>query len=237
MEVNIPPELLSQAHEWNELHRWERRQLAMALRSLGMSYGEIRALIPVPWGTLSNWVRQVPRTPDQVESIRRRTGPESQRGIPRDTHRRRREEIARIRRQARTFAEQHISDAFFVAGVTLYWGEGSKTRNYLDLTNADPATLRLFIRWVRRFLDPDARFTLAMHLHEGNDEATSKAFWVAETGLVDAAFTKTFVKPKGTGHRKNHLQHGVCRVRTKRAANHWNRVMTWIQVVSEEFGE
>ena len=59
----------------------------------------------------------------------------------------------------------------------LYWGEGSKTRNFLDLTNTDPAALRYFINWVRMYLDDEAMFKLGLHLHEGNDEEAAKRYW------------------------------------------------------------
>jgi len=78
---------------------------------------------------------------------------------------------------------------------------------------------------------------LALHLHEGNDERAAMAFWRDATRLDDARFTKTFIKPKGTGHRKNHLPHGVCRVRLLKAGNPWQRIMQWIDVASRELSE
>jgi len=58
----------------------------------------------------------------------------------------------------------------------------------------------------------------------------------AETGLADSNFYKTFIKPKGTGHRKNTLTHGVCTVRMRRPSDAWNAVMEWIDVLSKGFG-
>jgi len=138
--------------------------------------------------------------------------------------------------EARAFATSRLDDARFVGAVVLYWGEGSKTRNYLDLTNTDPAALRYFIRWVRDYMDPAAEFKLGLHLHEGNDEAAAQHYWSDALNLGSARFDKTFIKPAGTGHRKNHLVHGVCRVRTLRASDYWQRVMVWIEVIAESFG-
>jgi hypothetical protein len=101
------------------------------------------------------------------------------------------------------------------------------------MANTDPRALRLFVRWVRTYIDPQGEFSLHLHLHEGNDEAAAMAFWRRETGLSQANFIKTFIKPKGTGHRKNHLKHGVCTVRLKRAADPWNVVMEWIDATAE----
>ncbi len=236
MKPEVPPELLDRAAEWDNLHRWERSELGKMLRRLGLTYGEIRSIIPVPKGTLSYWCRDVWLTIDQIQSIALRSSPGSRAGVPVDTQWRRRAAIERIRADAQTFAETHIDDAFFVNGVALYWGEGAKTLNRCSLTNADPGVLRAFVAWIRSYVDADAEFVLSLHLHEGNDESASRRFWRTETGLPDSPFTKTFIKPRGTGHRKNHLEHGICRVRVRNASDHWNRILVWIDVVASHFG-
>ncbi|MEZ5176583.1 MAG: hypothetical protein R2823_10330 [Acidimicrobiia bacterium] len=233
MEPVVPPELLALAESWKDLHRWERKQLGLSLRRLGLTFSEIQTLIAVPKSTLSNWCREVTMTNAQIEAIRDRTGPHTQRGIPRDTQRKRHIEIASIRRDAYKSGYTYLNDARWVGGVVLYWAEGSKTRNMLDLANSDPAALRYFIRWVRRYLDEKADFKLGLHLHAGNDESAAKRYWSTELGMEAAPFGKTFIKPAGTGHRKNPLPHGVCRVRTRKASNYWHQVMVWIDVVAE----
>jgi hypothetical protein len=236
MRPVVPAALLQRAAEWDELHRWERSELGKALRRLGLTHGEIRELIPVPKGTLSCWCRDTRLSEEQVEAIRERTGPETRIGIPVDTQWRRREEIDRIREEARRFAMDHLDDPFFVAGVVLYWGEGAKTGSNLILANSDPAVLRLFISWVRQYCGADAEFVLSLHLHEGNDDRQARAYWRQQTALPRAAFTKTFIKPRGTGHRKNHLEQGVRRVAVRRSTDHRHRVMTRISVVGEAWG-
>ncbi len=236
MKPQIPTPLLEEASEWRVLHRWERKQLGLALRRLGLTYSEIRSVIPVAKGTLSNWSREVTLSAEQVDAIRQRTGPHNLIGIPRDTQRKRRLEIEAIRAEARSFALSHLDDSYFVGGVVLYWAEGAKTRNFLDLANTDPAALRYFIGWVRSYMGADACFKLILHLHQGNDESAAKQYWSQALGLTAAEFGKTYIKQQGTGHRKNHLPHGVCTVRTLRASNYWNRAMAWIDVVADSFG-
>lgn len=68
-----------------------------------------------------------------------------------------------------------------------------------------------------------------MHLHEGNDETAARGYWVRETGLTEANFHKTFIKPSGTGHRKNTHENGVCAVRLRRPADPWHIIMEWIE--------
>ncbi len=235
MRPQVSSSLVERAAEWDELHRWERSELGKDLRRLGLTYGEIRELIPVPKGTLSYWCRDIRLGEDQVAAIRARTGPDSRVGIPVDTQWRRREEIERIREEARRFARNHLDDPLFVAGVVLYWGEGSKTGRDLSHVNADPRIIRMFIDWVRSYLMRDADFVLKVNLHADNDEPAARAYWARESGLTDPPFHKTFVKPDGTGHRKNHLAFGVCQVRVRRCADAWYRTMTWIEVTGSRW--
>ena len=118
----------------------------------------------------------------------------------------------------------------------------SRTLLWRDLQR-DPCTKRnavvlveehVYIDWVRAFHDPAAEFVLALHLHEGNDERYAQTYWRRALDLPDAEFHKTFIKPAGTGHRKNTLRHGVCRVVVRRSTDAWLRTMGWIEAISNE---
>jgi hypothetical protein len=219
---------------WEHLSRWERSELGRDLRRLGLSYGEIMDLIPVKKSTLATWCRDLKLTDEQFDAIRKRTG--SLEGIPRDTNRKRRAEIEEIRRRARAQVPTLVNDPLWVAGIVLYWAEGAKTRNQLKMANADPRALRLFVRWIRSYVDPDAAFSLHLHLHEGNNEPAAREYWRAQTGLDTSNFYRTFIKPKGTGHRKNHLPHGVCTVKVRRCADAWQRSMAWVECLADLLG-
>jgi hypothetical protein len=74
---------------------------------------------------------------------------------------------------------------------------------------------------------------LELHLHEGNDDNEARLHWASALGLVDPHFYATFVKPAGTGHRKNHLVHGVCRVSMTKSSDAFHRTMAWIEVIAD----
>jgi len=232
--MELEAEVLERVGTWTSLSRWEKSELGKDLRRQGLSYGEIMDLINVKKSTLATWCREVELTQDQIEAIRERRAQIP--GIPVDTNWRRREEIQELRAVARDLVSELATDPLWVAGLVLYWAEGAKTRNFVSMANTDPRALRLFILWLRTYLDPTAQFSLHLHLHEGNDERKAMGYWRAETGLVDANFHKTFIKPKGTGHRKNHLLQGICTVKLRRAADPWNIIMEWIDSVTERFG-
>lgn len=231
--MEVEEAVLERVRTYQSLSRWERSELGRDLRRLGLSYGEIMDFIPVKKSTLATWCRDVDLTPDQIAAIKERRAPEP--GIPRNTNWRRRQEIRELREVARSLVPELAMDPLWVAGLVLYWAEGSKGQNKVSMANTDPRALRLFVRWVRTFVEPGAEFSLHLHLHEGNDEAAAREYWRGETGLNAANFHRTFIKPKGTGHRKNHLKHGVCTVRMRKCADAWNIIMEWIDATSRHF--
>ncbi|NOY54533.1 MAG: hypothetical protein GXP34_00940 [Actinobacteria bacterium] len=97
--------------------------------------------------------------------------------------------------------------------------------------------LRLFMARAATYLTPNPEFALQLQHHEGNDDPPARTYRTNELGLAHPDFYKTFVKPRGTGHRKNHLEQGVCGVRLRRSANTWIVAMAWIDGLLAVFGE
>ena len=232
MELEVS--FLERVRSWERLSRWERSELGRDLRRAGLSYGEIMDVVPVKKSTLATWCRDVELTEEQIEAIRDRHPPP--RGAPRNTQRKRRQVIALIEAQARIEAIHLQDDPYWSLGVALYWAEGCKTNRRLEMAHSEPEALRLFMAWTRRFLQPNASFTASINLHFDNDEPAARAFWSRELDIPVGDFTKTFIKPEGTGHRKNHLPHGVCRARMRRSTDAWITTLAWIDFVKSRFG-
>ena len=231
--MTIPGDLQRRIDQWHELSRWDQRELGRDLRRLGLSYGEIRQMIDVKKSTLATWCRDISLTDEQVRAIIDRTG--SRAGIPVDTQRKRRLQIENLKASARRRVPGLITDPLWVAGTVLYWAEGNKTGPVLGLSNSDPRAIRLFMEWSRRFHRRNAEFTLRLNLHADNDEAVARRWWAHQTELDESCFYKTFIKPDGTGHRKNHLAHGVCLVRMRRSADAFHVTTAWIDALTIRF--
>lgn len=227
--MKTPPEVARAVARWAYMSRWDRAELGRYLRRLGWTYGEIMTVLPVGKGTLSGWCRDIRLTEEQIEAIKARRPPGVRTGIPVDTQRKRRQQIKTMQQMAALEVPRLIKSPLWLAGTVLYWAEGSKTKRILEMVNTDPRTLELFIQWVREFHDRNASFVLSLHLHEGNNEPEAMSFWREAVGLPDARFTKTFIKPAGTGHRKNKLACGVCRVQMRRSTDAWWRTLAWIE--------
>jgi transposase len=225
-------ELLEQAARWVDLKRWERRELAQELRRLGLSYREIADVIPVSKATLSGWCADIELTAEQAQRLsEKRPALAVRQRLGKERRMQARRERALIRSAAALEAASLLDDAQWTAGTVAYWAEGSKGKE-LCFTNSDPDMIRLFMVWVRRYLDvAHSDITIRLHLHTGQDEIERRRFWSRETGIPDHQFRAGFVKPEGTGHRKNHLYAGTAVIRIARSGALLQRVLGWIDAL------
>jgi len=192
-------------------------------------------LVPVKKSTLATWCRDVALTEEQIEAISARSAPLP--GYSRDTNRKRLREIEKIKAKAIGRAEELILEPLWLAGAVLYWAEGFKTQRQLGMSNSDPYVLRLFMRWADTYLGPPTGFRAKINLHADNDEPAARRWWSSQLGLPLEAFNKTFIKPDGTGHRKNHLSHGVCMVAKRKSADAFHATKAWIAFLQEQLGQ
>jgi hypothetical protein len=80
-----------------------------------------------------------------------------------------------------------------IGGTALYAGEGSKTDGGVLFANSDPAMVRMFLAWLRRFFEVDeARLRVRLYLHEGLDLDGAQQFWSALTGIPVLQFIKPY---------------------------------------------
>ena len=184
MKEPAPRHLLDLADQWEDLKGSDRAKLGRALRRLGWIYGEIREVRPVAKGTLSGWCGSIRLSTAQIAAIKKRTK-RGRLGLPLDTQWRRRLEIDRIETQARAGVPQLIDQTLWVAGVSLYWGEGAKTGRILALVNADSRLLNVFLAWARTYHTPNAEFVLSLNLHASNDELRARQHWVTVLDSTD----------------------------------------------------
>lgn len=233
-DMELEASILERVREYEASSQWERRELGRDLRRLGLSYGEIMELIPVKKSTLATWCRDVGLTERQIEAIKERRAQDP--GIPRDTNRKRRRQVESIIETAALEAHHLVSDPFWTAGVSLYWAEGAKTQRRISMANADPAVLRAFKRWATTFLPPDYGWRAKLNLHAMNDEARARQWWSEQLSVDLSDFTKTYIKPDGTGHRKNHLPYGVCTLYKRRSTDAFYVTTAWIGFLQTEYG-
>ena len=127
---------------------------AIALRRHGLSYSEILKQIPVVKSTLSVWFVDVGLAKKQRQLITEKRIA----GRLRALESIRRNKIQRVR-DIKDLAKKEVAvliqDPFWLTGVILYWGEGTKERTHatsVKFTNMDLQMHQLFLEWSRRYL-------------------------------------------------------------------------------------
>jgi hypothetical protein len=183
-----------------------------------MSVKEIARLVGVAPSSVSRWVRDIPLTADQLESLRQRNPAYNNqlRGASRNAERGRARRLA-AQDEGRLRARQ--ADSLYIAGVMLYWAEGDKSsRNAVRISNSDPEVLKLFMRFLRECLDvPNARVSVTCNLFADHvdRQVEIEDFWLDELELPRERLCKSFVNvysKYSQKKRQNKLPYGTTRI-------------------------
>jgi len=194
--------------------RIKEREKAIQLRNQGWTYSQIKAELNIAKSTLSNWLSAHPLS----EGARRRIESSKQRRIETYIATRKRnkkilleniykKQLARIG----LLSERDI----FIAGLFLYWGEGSKfkTRYELRVTNSDPAIINAHIQWLIKSLKIEKeKISLKLYLYRGMNIENETDWWAKATGIPKNQFKNPAIKysnPQRVTHKGSH-GHGTC---------------------------
>ena len=179
----------------------EEQEKARVLRAQNRTLADIAQTLGVSKSSVSLWVRDVPFTP----TLRLR-GPHRR---PHPAHEAKLRQIEELNHSGLERIGALSEEALFVAGVALYAGEGSKTDGEVRFSNSDPAMVRLFCAWFRRFFDVDERRLRGrLYLHEGLDLIATEAFWSALANIPTDQFHKPYRAVPDPSIRRNKHEHG-----------------------------
>jgi transcriptional regulator with XRE-family HTH domain len=163
----------------------EQREQARILRAQNLTLADIAARLGVSKSSVSLWVRDVPFTPSK-----RRHGPHRR---PHAQRVAKLAEIERLDEEARVRLGVLSDEAFFVAGVALYAGEGAKADGSVKFANTDSGMTRFFCAWLRHFFEIDeTRLRVSVYLHEGLDLDAAEAHWSSVTGVPRSQFNQPY---------------------------------------------
>lgn len=210
--------------------------MARALRREGLSIRDIEQHLGVSRSSVSLWVRDIELTPEQHARLDQRNAARGRQlygnvvWAAECLHRRR-------WWQAEGRLAARAGDATHAAGCMLFWAEGSKARNMVQLANADPELIRVFVAFLRDYFDvPDEKFRIACNLFADHLEKQHEIeqFWLDLTRLPPSCMTKTMVNvysKHSQKKRQNKLPYGTCRVSV-----HDTRIAQHLYGAIQEYG-
>ncbi len=204
------------------------------LRQKGFSYGKIAKQCSTSKSNISLWCKDIILSPSQQDALYKSRKEALALGSKR-LHEIRVEEISKVKALAKKEINQDKLDdfTFLVAGTMLYWAEGCKTTG-LYVANSDERIIVLMIKWFKKFLNiRQEQIKAYLHIHTNDNDLEIKKYWSNLTGIPLKNFGKSFIKPVGTGQRKNLLPHGIIRIQIcgRGIENTRHRIMTWVQQI------
>lgn len=144
-------------------------------------------------------------------------------------------------KQAAAAAIGELSDReLFIAGVALYWAEGSKDKPYrrtevLQFINSDPNVIKLFLRWLELLDVTRDRLTLRVSIHETADVKAAENFWADIVGVDVSAFSKATLKkhnPRTVRKNTADSYHGCLAIYVRQSADLYRRMEgAWCGIV------
>lgn len=206
---------------------------AYKLRREGKSYKQIRELLGIPLGTLGSWFKNE----QWSQEIRDRLGKEQSLSFPKKLAaviRANKKRWGEIHQEYRDNGEREFetlkSNPLFLAGVMLYWGEGSKGSkgSQLKLANTDPLMIRLFYQILKDVIRvPKDKLHIWLLLYPDLVDDMQKRFWSRATGIPLSQF-KGSIYITGR-HPTKRLSYGVCNIYVN-SREFKEKMMVWLDL-------
>jgi len=194
----------------------EKKREARQYRKQGKSMKWIAERIGVARSSVSVWTRDILLTPEQEEALNNSNERrEAQKKGARANVIKHRNLRKKYQEEGRIKARQ--GDALHLAGCMLYWAEGSKNRNNVELVNSDTDMLVYFMRFLRESLQvksEEIRFRINVYLGNGLSEDEIIVYWLKALNLETSNMNKcSFNKrPSSSKQRGRKLSYGVCEI-------------------------
>lgn len=215
----------------------EEKQTAQDLRRQGYSYNQIKEVTHLSKDTISRCCRDIVLSVDQINNLQnnQKIGQlkASIKGAKANKLKRIKRENDLIIEGVNQVGALSKRDRF-IAGITFYQGEGSKTNHAVEFTNSDSETVRFMVRWFEDFcgIKPKS-LKCSLWLHDNLDESTAKKYWSKLLRISLSQFGQTyFAKNKTDSHkiRKNIHNYGIIKIRYYDSAK-LRLILGWIKGV------
>lgn len=214
---------------------------AKELRKQGVSVKNIATQLHVSRSSVSVWVRDIVLSQEQIECLRQSELRGNEIG---------RQKSAELRRKRRDlFLEKCKNDAskviaeltereLLIAGLALYWGEGSKRNRQLQFCNSDPEMIQFLLLWLQKCLHirkGDIGCWVGInHTHEHRDKQV-KEYWSNTIGIPLSQFRKTSLKrvenQKFYANFESH--YGTLFVRVARPTRYYDSILAMIDALKD----
>ena len=101
-----------------------------------------------------------------------------------------------------------------IAGIMLYWAEGTLKGTTVDFANSDPEMIKVFLKFLRNVCGVDERrLRIYLYCHSYCDVERLKAYWHEITKISLGQFTKPYIREGSANLSKRKLLYGLIHIR------------------------
>lgn len=217
--------------------KFEERNRAISLRLEGMSYNQIRKEIPISKSTLSLWLAKYPLSKEHIQELKSRDRSiertRETKALKKENH------LKQVRDQMALSIGTPSERERFLAGIFLYWAEGTKaSQGVVCMTNTDSTMLLFFMKWLEDQGISRNRFRIRLHLYADMDISLETTYWSEILNLPQGSFRKPYVKDTFQDKRKNYkgrFGHGTCNLMVYDTTL-YEKVMMGIEYIRDMYG-
>ena len=173
---------------------------ARELRKKGISVAQIAKIVAVSKSTVSLWVRDIILSLEQLEQLRRQNIKGGEKGRILGALKQKNDRLKRIQdgilNGRKVFTSLNKRE-LLIAGISLYWAEGTKKSREVVFCNSDPKLIKFMITWLQMcFNIPIKRLNCNVGINEIHKEREGivKKYWSKMTGIPLYQFRKTSFK-------------------------------------------
>ncbi len=124
-----------------------------------------------------------------------------------------------------------------IAGVMLYWGEGSKWQGekIVDFANSDTDMIKVFLRFLREVCGVnEEKLRVYLYCYANQNQESLISYWPKVTKISKKQFSKPYVRKDHDSNKKGKMKYGLVHIRyaDKKLLN---LIRTWIKENIEKF--
>lgn len=209
------------------MSKFELKPNIISLRKSGKSIREIHLLTGLAKSTVSIWCREVILSERHKKRLHEKMKKMGYLGRLKGAQVNKDKKI-RAQKDAVVWAQDmvgHLSKRdFFIAGIALYWAEGSKavTTTGFIFVNSDPVMIRFMYEWLVDIIHiPKEELTAQISINEIHRDRIGKVlnFWSHLLDLAPGRFSKTFFAQsvQKKVYENHDVHYGVLRLSVRRS--------------------
>ncbi len=193
-------------------------KIAEKLRRQGKSYSEIGKELGVARSTLSSWFSKKNWSKSVKTLLINKYKQRNAGNLIRMNKLRSLQKLERYeeyRKEAREEYEEIRQNPLFIAGVSLYWGEGEKIEKNgrVAVINTDADMLQVMVHFYRQVLKiPNDKLRAALFIYSDIDQDQAMKYWSRKIRIPKNQFIKTQLLPSRSSLTKRKVTNGICSV-------------------------